>query len=104
MKNKEKEIEEMSRNLCHSRTCDIKKNGGNCYKYCNAYIYAFRAVNAGYRKQREGEWVQAKQEVAREIFAEIEKVANLLLNDIDYSGGDFVWDISELKKKYINQN
>ena len=62
MKNKEKEIEEMSRDLCHSRTCDIKKNGGNCYKYCNAYIYAFRAVNAGYRKA---------SDVAREISQDI---------------------------------
>ena len=103
MKNKEKEIEEMSRDLCHSRTCDIKKNGGNCYKYCNACIYAFRAVNAGYREQREGEWVQAKQEVAREIFAEIDLILfeyNIILN----GESGLLARFAELKKKYTNQN
>ena len=55
--NKDKQIEEMARDICHAPTCKIKKNGGACYKYCKAYIYAFRAVNAGYRKQSEGEWI-----------------------------------------------
>ena len=51
--NKEKQIEEMAKAICHAPTCEIKKNGGTCYKYCKAYIYAFRAVNAGYRKASE---------------------------------------------------
>lgn len=104
MKNKEKEIEEMSRDLCHSRTCDIKKNGGNCYKYCNAYIYAFRAVNAGYRKA---------SDVAREIFEEIEKILDLDkitdgLHFEAYLGADVAFGrvenkIAELKKKYESE-
>ena len=63
--------------------------------YNDSLTLAEKLYNAGYRKA---------SDVAREIFEEIEKVANLLLNDIDYSGGDFVRDISELKKKYTNQN
>ena len=51
-----KQIDEMARDICHVRTCEVKKNGGTCYKHCKAYIYAFRAINAGYRKQVEGEW------------------------------------------------
>ena len=54
---KEKQIEEMTKALCHMNTCASKKDGSGCYKYCKAYIYAFRAVNAGYRKQSEGEWI-----------------------------------------------
>ena len=57
--NEKKQIEEMAKDICHSPNCDIKKNGSACYKYCKAYIYAFRAVNAGYRKQSEGEWIDA---------------------------------------------
>ena len=55
--NKQKQIEEMAKELCHAPTCEVKKNGGTCYKYCKSYIYAFRAINAGYRKQSEGEWI-----------------------------------------------
>jgi hypothetical protein len=51
-----KQIEEMAKDLCHKTTCAIKKDGDDCYKHCNAYIYAFRAINAGYRKQIDGEW------------------------------------------------
>lgn len=46
----QKQIEEMAKELCHAPTCEVKKNGGTCYKYCKAYIYAFRAINADYRK------------------------------------------------------
>lgn len=57
--NEEKQISEMAKDLCHLQTCEIKKNGGNCYKYCKAYIYAFRAINAGYRKQ--SEWISVEE-------------------------------------------
>jgi hypothetical protein len=80
--NREKQIEEMAKDLCHAPTCEIRKNGGTCYKYCKAYIYAFRAVNEGYRKV---------PEVAREII------------DILKSAGIDEWRypvIAELKKKY----
>lgn len=53
----QKQIEKMAKDICHARTCEIKKNDGACYKNCKAFIYAFRAVNAGYRKQSEGEWI-----------------------------------------------
>lgn len=43
---------------------------------------------------------KAKTEVAREIFAEIEKFTYRYLNDADYSGGDMIYDIAELKEKY----
>ena len=65
---REKQIEEMAKDLCHKTTCTIKKDGDNCYKYCNAYIYAFRAINAGYCKQSEGEWI-AKNPMIRSPLA-----------------------------------
>ena len=42
---------------------------------------------------------KARREVAREIFEEIEKLTYRYLNDADYSGGDMIYDIAELKKK-----
>lgn len=44
--------------------------------------------------------LQVKQEVAREIFKEIEKLAYRFMNDNHYIFPDMVWDIDELKKKY----
>lgn len=43
---------------------------------------------------------KAKAEVAREIFAEIEKLSYRFMNDKHYIFGDMVWDIAELKKKW----
>lgn len=80
----EKLISEMAKVICHAPTCEIRKNGGTCYKNCKAYIYAFRAINTGYRKS---------SDIAREIFKEIEDV----LNNIGYF--DAI-DYNELKKKY----
>lgn len=54
----QKQIEEMAKDICHALTCEAKKNGGTCYKYCKAYIYAFRAINAGYRKP---EWISVEE-------------------------------------------
>lgn len=42
-----------------------------------------------------------ESEVAREIFEEIEKLSRKFMNDQHYIFGDMLWDISELKKKYI---
>lgn len=61
--NEKQAIEEMAKVICHAPNCEIKKNGGSCYKYCKAYIYAFRAINAGYRKQRVGEWLSVEGDV-----------------------------------------
>ena len=43
---------------------------------------------------------QAKQEVAREIFEEIDTLFERFYNDAFYSSGDLGYDIAELKKKY----
>lgn len=54
---KEKQIEEMARiicNLCTEEGCLC--DGGYCNFNCNDYERAKRLYNAGYRKQREGEW------------------------------------------------
>ncbi len=87
----EKQIDEMAKALCHTETCEIKKIGIPCNHRCKAHIYATRAIKKCYRKQ---------SEVAREIFEEIEKLTYRYLNDDCYSGGDIIYDLSELKKKY----
>lgn len=46
---------------------------------------------------------EAKIEVARNIFEEIEKFTYRYLNDVDYAGGDIIYDIAELKKKYTEE-
>lgn len=45
----------------------------------------------------------ARAEVAREIFEEIEKFIYRYLNDADYTGGDIIYDIAELKNKYTGE-
>ena len=45
-----KQIDEMAKDICHLHNCEAKKQGKPCYKYCKAHIYAFRAINANYRK------------------------------------------------------
>ena len=88
---REKQMDKMAKDLCHLQTCEAKKDGNNCYKYCKAYIYAFRACNAGYRKQ---------SEVAMEIIGEI------LLNHTPDIDGFFTMhetELAELKKKYTEQ-
>ena len=70
--NRDKQIEEMAKDLCHTGTCEIKKIGITCNHQCKAHIYATRAIDKGYHKA---------SEVAREIFEEIEKsIANLEYN------------------------
>ena len=46
-------------------------------------------------------YAECMKDYAREIFEEIEKFTYRYLNDDDYSGGDLIYDIAELKKKYI---
>lgn len=72
-------------------------------------------LNANYRKQSEGEWQKryenAKAEVAREIFAEIElKLSANMSSEFKDNGNNALWfdyydshlaeDIAELKNKY----
>lgn len=84
--NKEKQIEEMAKDLCHTPNCDLKKIGKNCYKGCKAHIYAERAINKGYCKA---------DEVAREIF---EDVKNAWANS--WTESEFLEMLKKLKKKY----
>jgi hypothetical protein len=105
-KTMEKQIDEMSKAICHAPTCEIRKNGGTCYKYCKAYIYAFRAINAGYRKA---------SEIAEEIFAEIEHTARAAIILLKFEKDeklrntktecytDLIGYIAELKKKYTEE-
>ena len=46
---------------------------------------------------------EAVARTAKEIFEEIDKLTYRLLNDADYTMGDIVYDITELKKKYIGE-
>ena len=85
--NKEKQIEEMAKTVCHlDRTCDQCMTSFEC----KAMTYAKRFYNAGYRKA---------SDVASEIFEEIDKHRDrihgivLLLPE----------ELAELKKKYTEQ-
>lgn len=46
--------------------------------------------------------VVPRAEVER-IFEEIDKLTYRYLNDADYSGGDMIYDIAELKRKYTEE-
>ena len=91
--NKDKQIEEMARDICHLfKTCEECQSVSPIIKdNCKAMVYAKRAVDAGYRKA---------SDVAREIFEEIEtslhyKLINgeihLIIRETDYN---------HYKKKY----
>lgn len=83
---RDKQIDSMTKDLCHTETCEIKKIGIPCNHRCKAHIYATRAIDKGYAKA---------SEVAREII------------DILKSAGIDEWRypvIAELKKKYESEN
>ena len=112
--NRDKQIEEMARDLCECYNCD-----GTCYQddkpcdlKCDEYTNAQYLYEKGYRKA---------SDVAREIFEEIEKIrAKEILrceilreNESDLSerkyweGGEhslrqFTYWFNELKKKYTS--
>ncbi len=44
-----------------------------------------------------------ENDVAAEIFKEIDKFTYRYLNDADYSGGDMIYDITELKNKHMTK-
>ena len=44
---KEKQIEQMAKDLCHTETCEIKKIEIPCNHRCKAHIYATRAIDKG---------------------------------------------------------
>ena len=44
-----------------------------------------------------------ENDVVSEIFKEIDRFTYRYLNDVDYAGGDLIYDIAELKNKYITK-
>ena len=87
---KEEQIEELKNILLEESN---RFYGLECDEACS-YCEASAVYDAGYRKQ---------SEVACEIFEELEKLTYRLLNDADYTMGDIVYDITELKNKYIGE-
>ena len=62
MKN-EKQIDEMARDICtipncNAITCVDLKQKQECDKRCTTYVYAKRFYEKGYRKERQGEWIE----------------------------------------------
>lgn len=95
------EIEKMSAIMSNASYADcagtplIPESQGICDKVdCHTCKQARQLLNMGYRKQ---------SEVAKEIFEEIEKLTYRLLNDKDYISGDLIWDIGELKLRYVGE-
>ena len=91
MMEKEKQIDDMTKDLCHTETCEIKKCGIPCNHRCKAHIYATRAIDKGYAKA---------SEVAREIIADLENIL-----EVD-KYGEAKFDIRELhkiEKKYTGE-
>ena len=85
---KDTQIEEMAKAVCHlDRTCDECMTSFEC----KAMMYAKRFYTAGYRKASDVVW---------EIFDKVDEIAYRYLNDADYSGGDMIYDLNELKKIY----
>ena len=55
----EKQIEELAWDLCDIPRHPSIKSCDECgNKHCHAIYYAKRAINKGYRKQIEGEWIK----------------------------------------------
>lgn len=44
---------------------------------------------------------EAESKIIKEIFEEIDKITYHYLNDVDYSGGDLIYDITELKNRLM---
>ena len=93
-------IKEMAKDICHARTCKNKNNDDSCYKNCNAYIYASRAISVGYRKQ---------SDIVRDIFEDIETLLSLHFcsclpsggtEHYNYYEGDLANALADLRKKY----
>ena len=103
MKNKEKEIEEMSREICSEYDCVIPCQSCGYYGYanCRDVKSAEKLYIAGYRKA---------SDVAREIFEEIRAESSYCVasqNGVEIYHTK-LYNISaikldELKKKYINK-
>lgn len=92
--NRDKQIEEMAKNICSEYDCIIPCQSCAYYEYanCRDVKSAEKLYNAGYRKSTD---------LAREIFEEIEK--NMVaIDDIDFNHFRAIGrrTFAELKKKY----
>lgn len=87
MKNKEKQIEEMAEAIFQNCNCGLFFSEAE-------KIARFVIEEQGYRKQ---------SEVVMEIFEEIDNIIYNLMNSPFYSSGDVVYELTELKKKYIGE-
>lgn len=88
-----KQIEDISCKDClHYEVC----------MYVNAKAVEFaRAENCKLFADKNG--YRKTEDVAREIFAEIDKFTVRYINDADYTIGDMILDIIDLKKKYESE-
>jgi hypothetical protein len=91
---RDKKIDSMTKDLCHTETCEIKKIGIPCNHRCKAHIYATRAIDKGYAKA---------SEVAGEFIEAVDKMMELV---VAMTGCSFTYfgKYAELKKKYIGED
>jgi hypothetical protein len=64
------------------------------------YKHCWQKIHDSYNEDCLEHYNKGRQDAAREIFEEIEKLSYRFMNDKHYIFGDMVWDIAELKKKY----
>jgi hypothetical protein len=69
------------------KACRAETRLGNSCGMCKAK----RLHSKGYRKASDVAWA---------IFDNVDEIAYRYLNDADYSAGDMIYDLNELKKKY----
>lgn len=86
---REKQIEEIAKAMCAG--CPDNKECMHCL--CADWYKAESIYNAGYRKA---------DDVAKEIFEEIDNIIYNLKDSPFYSSSDAVYELTELKKKYMD--
>lgn len=84
---REKQIEEMAEAIFHNCNCGLFFSEAE-------KIARFVIEEQGYRKQ---------SEVVKEIFEEINNIIYNLRDSPFYSSSDAVYELTELKKKYIGE-
>ena len=84
---REKEIEEMAEAIFQNCNCGLFFSEAE-------KIARFVIEEQGYRKQ---------SEVVKEIFEEINNIIYILRDSPFYSSSDAVYELTELKKKYIGE-
>ena len=84
---REKEIEEMTEAIFHNCNCGLFFSEAE-------KIARFVIEEQGYRKQ---------SEVVKEVFEEIDNIISNLRDSPFYSSSDAVYELTELKKKYIGE-